>query len=257
MVVAGFSGVFGILQTQWYVGKLKSIDPKNIQQMIRDDEVIQRHQALEYLKSLGVPQVGVLFHKGLFNDTQQQNLKEQFEILLQDKVLEDELQRSFGHSFKEVNAVVLPAWQLHNDFNRQPAGLTELGWSYATTPAGDSNVLGYTIRERPGNDAVTCDGTPRIALNLEAFVSKESLRLTLFHELLHAMNVPEFIPPRYCLLQTDLTYLPQYRSYVTQAGLEGWHERSTWIFVFAPWIVFCAAFYRVWRQRARIKLLRM
>lgn len=239
MVIAALSGIFGIFQTEWFVSTRPSPALSEIRQQVTIDDAVQQKIYVEYCRNHQSGTRGIIFYSPLFNEKQVKLLETAKDALMRDLALQSQLRNDFGHSFDEVNAFFVPAWELHNPWNQDVVGLTKVGWFGIKAHAGDPNILGFTMRDRQNIPMqLTIDGTPRVALNLEAFVSAHTLQLTVYHELLHAANVPAYDPPRVTLLQTDLTYLPQYRDYIHQTGLDDGREQRIWlVIVFAPWTV--------------------
>jgi len=246
-VLSGLIGLVGVFQTEFFVSLLPSPSNAAIKDHIEKSEKIQHDQIAKSAKKWGKPQDGIEFK--LFGDAQLKRLQEAKAILFDDNALQSELQNEFGASFHDVNAVVIPSWEMNPD-NNELIGITTDGWRQATTAKGEVDVGGFTLRDRPFRTLVTLDGRPRLVLNPKAFESPKMLRLTLFHELLHAMNVPGFYPWPFTFAQNDLTYLEEYRAYVKREGLEGWHEASIWVLaVLVPWLITAWLGKLIWNYR--------
>lgn len=165
-------------------------------------------------------------------------LEEAKTSLLNDETLQAELRNEFGACFRDLNVVVIPAWKMDSVDNNEVLGITIDGWRQATTARGELDVGGFTLRDRPLSASVTVDGRPRIVLNPKAFETAASLRVTLYHELLHAMNIPGFYPWPLTFAQNDLIYLPRYRAFLRREGLGVWTEVRTWVLaVLVPWFI--------------------
>jgi hypothetical protein len=226
-------------QTEWYASRQKWVDHVSVHREVTADWELQRQLAKRHGTEPGEkPATGIVFPTELFNERQRQALENAKQFLLSDQELQKELNEKFGFSFQDINAVVVPGWQLHNSSNRMLVGLTEISWNALGDLPGDPNVPGFTLRDRDPRLLIAYDGRPRVVLNLAAFHSQNMLRWVLFHELLHAMNIPAHNPPKYVRLQSDLTYLPLYRSFIRKAGLGGWYEVWIWLLcVCAPWTI--------------------
>ena len=259
MIVAGLSGLFGIAQTQFFTTFFNGHSLEHIRKTIGLDKTKQHSIYNEYCSRNPKEWArrGITFYSPFFHEKELRMLETAKNALLSDQDLQAQLTRDFGSSFAEVNAFILPAWKLHNDWNRDVIGVTKSGREGILSPAGDPNILGFTMRDRHDVPIqLTTDGTPRVALNLEAFKSQNMLQLTLYHELLHALNVPSHEPPKITLLQTDLTYLESYRNYVNNRGLGSSGERWIWVLgVCAPWFIFLVALRHVIGERRRKRVL--
>lgn len=228
----------GIVQTQRFVTLLPCPSLEEIREHIKQCRAIQANQPQE---------TGIVFK--LFDEETTKKLEATKDSLINDTELQDELQKTFGMSFRELNAVVVPSWKLISKDNNGLVGVTDDGWIEARKAIGEPDVGGITLRNKPNARKWTEDGTPRIVLNTAAF---GNLRLTLFHELLHAMNVPAFYPSPVTFAQNDLTYLPQYRNFVHRAHLDYWHEPKIWFLaVGVPILILFLLFLRLRRLRQR------
>jgi hypothetical protein len=253
--VLGFflMGIFFLVQPRWFWTLISSPSfDANEMQKARSLQV-ERTQAYEAETHKLVPR-GIVFHQ-LFNDRSRANLEEAKDALLHDMVLRRLLIGEFGQSLEDVNVVVVPAWEMFNDLNRDQIGLTPAAWVVARKTAGDPNVEGLTIAD----DSVvrtTYDGRPRVMITFNAFQSQKLLRLTLFHELLHALHVPAKKPPFFLIYQNDLAYLPFYRSYTSDANLDGSDELVPWLWVVVFVLSFAVALRAAQRNHLRLKALR-
>jgi hypothetical protein len=238
MGIAAFVMVIGILQTQLFVSSLPCPSQDEVHKHIKASQDIQTAISVDYCnKAKRQLDPGITFK--FFNDEQSKRLNSIAASLLEDEQLQSELMQSFGVSFRGLNVVVVPAWHMDTPDNDEPIGITLEGWKEASTSKGGLDVGGAVLRDRPSKQRITIDGRPRIMLNPKAFESTETLRLTLFHELLHAMNIPGFYPSALTFAQNDLTYLPEYRSFVRRKNLEGWNELRIWtLAVFVPFLIF-------------------
>ncbi len=237
LVLSLFVCLIGVAQTKLFVTALPCPSNEAIRKHVVASLKLQKEQATRYAKKSAQVPDGIVFE--LFDtDVEFKQLEETKAALLSDDALQKDLRDSFGASFQEVNAVVVPAWKLQTSDNNDVIGITMDGWRQAVTAKGEVDVGGFTLRDRPGRVACTLDGRPRLVLNPKAFESARMLRLTLFHELMHAINVPGFYPSPVTFAQNDLTYLPEYRAYVKQQKLEGWDEWIIWaLAVFMPALI--------------------
>jgi hypothetical protein len=208
----------GIFQTQLFVSFWSYPNNKTIRGHMAECRAIQDKMATQDR------QHGIIFQ--LFDDKVRNNLEATRDALLNDDSLQSELEEKFGMSFRELDVVIVPAWENSPD-NNALIGITYDGWKEATKVKGFSDVGGVTIRDKPQLSKRTVDGRPRIVLNPCAF---QNLRLTLFHELLHAMNVPAYYPSSLTFAQNDLIYLSEYREIVSRERLDEWHEIKIWAF---------------------------
>jgi hypothetical protein len=233
MILSTLVAVLNVVQTEWFVRRYPP--PGGMEKVKADmtaDRDLQNQHREEYAESGKELVQGIAFNS-LFTEDQKKALKDVTDSLLNDEHLQDDLKQEFGVSFKDLNAMVIPAWQIHNEGNKFQLGLTDVCWKAAREPAGKLHVGGFTVRDTVKfKGRLTLDGTPRIALNYQAFNSIRDLRLALFHEMLHALNVPGFYPCPIILTQTDLTYLPEYRSFIKQERLNNSsQEYSLWCFL--------------------------
>lgn len=236
------AGVFGVFQTQWFVAVLNRPDYSSIRDHMNRDKNLQEEIGREYQNRTQPPPVreqveGFEINDALFTNSQIAIITNALRILTSDQSLQRDLEKSLGHSFLEIKVEIIPSWELDESTNDM-LGVTREGWQLALAQTGKSDVRGFTLRDRQGSPRVTIDGRPRIALNPTAFGSEETLRLTLVHELFHAMNVPGVAPSRFTFAQDDLTYLPEYRSFLQRSGLEGNRQYLIWLLaVIMPWTV--------------------
>jgi hypothetical protein len=251
--------VFGILQTQFYISRADRPGLDAILKEIKASQELQQQAAARWEQAGKSQHENIVIDKNYFTPMQYKAITKETRSLTAD---EDTLPY-FRTSLGEVHAVIFPAWMIEKPEDFKDFGITKEGVSSAPAVAsadvaGDSLVPAFTLRDRPEQrDRVTEDGWPRIALNLSAFESEETLRLTLFHELLHAGNIPGYSPSRFTIFQNDLTYLPEYRGYVAREGLEGWREWRLWgWWVFAPWgVSVLLALFTPWRDWPALRLL--
>ncbi|HWS85663.1 MAG TPA: hypothetical protein VN282_01610 [Pyrinomonadaceae bacterium] len=240
IVILLLVGVFGVLQTQLFVILADKPSLERIKRQMKVSEDRQREIGARFQQRTGRRPHDRIYicAEPLFSKVQYKAIEEATNSLLED----DDTLPYFKTSLKGVRAVILPAWELETQQDYLDFGITPEGARHAPAVAGHPLIPALTLRDRDPADQggfpheVTEDGTPRIAINLSAFESKERLRLTIFHELLHAGNVPGYDASRFTVLQTDLAYLSEYRGYIAREGLEGWRELKLWgWWVVTPW----------------------
>ncbi len=146
-----------------------------------------------------------------------------------DVALNEMLKHQFGEDLNDLNAVIVPSWEITSQERADLYEITLAGWSYANKARDADYVGAYTLRNRPDEPPVTRDGRPRIILNPSAFQSESALRFTLFHELLHALNIPGRDPPWFCFGQDDLRYLKEYRDEVDRRGWIALNQVAIWV----------------------------
>lgn len=193
------------------------------------------------------PPAGIEPHDRLRSD-EKRMLEVAIPFLRDDEALQNNLQETFGASFKDLNAVVIPEREM-TELIHQTLGITTEGIrdAYAQEPWG-FQVGGLTVRDRGGLAQATFDGRPRIALNPWSFKSQKALRSALFHEMLHALNVPGYTPlcvrrpgrrPLCAVLaQNDLVYLREYRAFRERAELKGFHDKGIYLVLVGLLVLF-------------------
>src|SRR5260370_27282765 len=227
-ILIGAAGV-GFLQTSTFGAFLSGPDDKGIREHVKICNGLEAQRLVDYMKMNNrvVPD-GVTYE--LFAPDVQAHLKRTVDSFLNDDSLQEELKNEFGTSFRDISVVVIPSWEIDTPVNNDVVGITMAGWQQAEKTKGTEYVGGYTLRERPNEMSVTVDGRPRIVLNPSAFQSERALKLTLFHEFLHAMNIQGVNPPFFCFAQDDLRYLREYRDEVSRQGLIRGTEILIWDF---------------------------
>jgi hypothetical protein len=120
-------------------------------------------------------------------------------------------------------------WSTKVQDNWKEAGITDHArWTDVQDAFHQKDAKAVTVRERQGFPQMTLDGIPRIVVKYQAFASITTLRKTVFHELLHSLNLPGYrykttIPGvgeiEYTAAQDDMCYLPEYRWYVSKENL--------------------------------------
>jgi len=216
-------GLVGFFQTQFFS---RFLPGPTTQQVIAHMEVSQTLQDGLRKSYKGQIEPGVQID--LFEEGVRTQVSNSVQSLLSDELLQNDLQSSFGRSFRDVQVVIIPGWEITSRPRSEFTGLTDYGWLITDRARRNDYVGGYTIRDRPSEQRVTVDGRPRIILNPSAFESAHVLQLTLFHEMLHAMNVPGGRPPWFCFAQDDLSYLPQYRAYESREVLNLKNQVLIW-----------------------------
>src|SRR5882724_358682 len=226
---ASFSlAIVGFCQTQLFVSLL----PYPRAQVLNHREKASLRQSeiqSEYRARTGNEPLSFVEYRS-FSPSVQVELKESMTYLISDERLNTKLKESFGVTLRDTKAVIIPSWEVEDRAGATLVGLTLSGWTMLSSRS-ISDEHGVVIRDTGDqSEQLTTDGVPRIVLSASAFQDPKTLRLTLFHELLHALNIPGYSPSRVVALQDDLTYLPEYRSIVRQEKLRGWTEYNIWFF---------------------------
>ncbi|HXQ71050.1 MAG TPA: hypothetical protein VN844_11210 [Pyrinomonadaceae bacterium] len=148
-----------------------------------------------------------------------------------------------------VGAVVALSWETDNQGYAEVIGITRQGgWTDFKEATKSCAIGATTIRDRPGVDQRTLDGTPRIVLNPNALAYSNWTKFVVFHEMLHAMNIPAYSLPL-AWVQTDLTYLEEYRWYVEKNNLGTWNDYICWGFTVFLGIISLVLFRRYLRYQ--------
>lgn len=152
--------------------------------------------------------------------------------ILRDGELRQKLQSQFETDLDHVSAVIALSWETDNQGYCEEIGITRQGgWSDFKEATKSCAIGATTIRDRPNVTQRTLDGTPRIVLNPNALAYSNWTKFVVFHEMLHAMNIPAYSLP-VAWVQTDLTYLEEYRWYVEKNNLGTWNDYICWGFTF-------------------------
>jgi len=159
----------------------------------------------------------------------EQRLKNAINSFTQDTTLNGTLRNAFGEDFRDLNVIIIPSWVISSEQKADLYGITLEGWNHIAEARNSAYVGAYTLRNRPSEEKVTKDGRTRIIINPSALQSESALRLTLFHELLHALNIPGRDPPWYGFAQDDLRYLPEYRDEVWRQGWIMYSQACIWV----------------------------
>ncbi|MBC8030939.1 MAG: hypothetical protein H7Z16_12575 [Pyrinomonadaceae bacterium] len=201
-----------------------------------EDEAEERKIADQYIKARGkLPTTGILISEN-FSATSEGMLVKALKDLLDDEALQAAIRQDFGRSFHDVNAIVFPAWEAIHD--KAVFGFTDVGRDAALIASRQVFAAGFTVHDRHNQPQATIDGVPRIGIDREALYDQDTVKLTLFHELFHAMNVPKHEPPWYTVMQNDLVYCDEYRDYVKRFGFKYDRERNIWIVTAIPMLFF-------------------
>lgn len=233
MLLVGLLCAFLVAQTEWYVSLPGP--PGGVEQMRRRMEADWEAQRLigdRYREEKRKEPVRGLVFDSLFGKANLLRLERAKQSLLSDRIFEAEFKRKYGVSLQDVNALVISDLHISNPDNKMRFGFMELGWRECRKINGSLNVGGYTVRDTVVRQ-MTEDGTPRIILSLKAFSSDAKLRQVLFHEMLHALNVPGHHPSRFNFKRSDLVYLPEYREFLERAKLRN-DESWFWYLVIYP-----------------------
>lgn len=157
------------------------------------------------------------------------------EFVVNNEKLEALLVKRFGRSLKQVDVVMVPIWSpmIQDNWEKEGGITDEARWNDVNEAFHQPRAKAVTVRERPGEKQRTVDGIPRIVIKNEAFESSTTLKKTVFHELLHALNLPGYeykmyVPMwgevDYTISQDDLCWSPEYRSFVSEASLWEWWD---------------------------------
>jgi hypothetical protein len=253
MMMCAALGIIGLFQTQLFVSLLPRPSNIDIRNHIAACKSVQDARRASFRNTTGMESPRGIIDISGFDIRQMQILKDATQSLVSDEQLQRELINSFGTSFRDIDVMIVPGWQLNSADSSELMGITVEGWLISRHADGESNIAAFTLRERPNQIPVTFDGNPRVVLNVSAFQSPDILRFTLFHELLHAMNVPGFVPSRLAFAQDDLTYLPEYRNFINKSGIGFWHEALIWgVAVVTPWLIFFVFGLYVLKLRRRL-----
>jgi hypothetical protein len=253
MITAILSVPLGILQTDWFVTRLNHPTDVEVRQMLKEDDEEQQKIRLQYERETRkAPTKGIVFHER-FEPNPTRMLTEALAKLKANRELQQAIKNDFGKTFDDLNAVVFPAWETAH--HKSVFGLTDFGIAAARDASGQLFAAGFTVRDRHKMPRITDEGVPRVGIDVEAFEDQETLKVSLFHELLHAMNVPKYEPAWYtfALLQHDLAYCDQYRAYVKRFGFKNNRESLVRIGIMLPLLTFGYLLLRlalcVWKRR--------
>jgi len=231
VLVSLFLGIFCFMQTEQFVSLMPRPSDQEVRQHIESSKTIQAEVKKKANKPEPLENPEYLY----FSKRQVELLDDARKFLLNDPELNEIVEKRFLGSLKDQQIVIAPFWETDNQGYSEVLGLTkDFGWSDFEEAYNDCHVGATTIREKPQtNHQKTLDGRPRIILKATAFESKRSIRLALFHEMLHAVNIPgyEYKPElpligkiKVTLTQTDLTYLAEYRLFARKADLYRWDD---------------------------------
>jgi hypothetical protein len=217
--------LLGFCQTQLFVKLTTS--PRMLDEYKLQMEA-SRERQLAIARAAGKERPHGLASSPLFFEWQRKAIRITFEEMKSNEDLNSELARGLdGVSLRDVSAEVLPEWEVRQTSDAAKFGLTEEA-RRAFIRHDIPFQLGYTLRDTEVGPPVTLDGTPKIILGPQAFVNEQTLRRILFHELLHALNVPSYRPSPIAILQDDLAYLPVYRRIVSEEGLDAQVDYFIW-----------------------------
>lgn len=227
--------VWCFMQTELFLSYMPFPTDAQIIEHMRSSKELQERQrqaGLEANRAIPKDALSQLWFEEKFKD-----IKEAHDKVVKDGQLEDVLKSKFKVGLEEVKVVVIPAWELDMHDYCPDAGITYPAAWEELEKAKAENAEGVTLRDRGPDQINTLDGVPRIFLMNKAFISlPHSLQRVMAHELLHAMNIPAYrwtiklpgFKERIPLtrMQTDLTYLKEYRWYIRKAGLETWDQNA-------------------------------
>ncbi len=220
--------IFGFCQTQFFISLLPYPKEEVLIHM-KEARKVQQEIEAKFRAQYGQEPEGSITTSKLFPSEVQYELNEAITYLMNDESINAKLKQSFGITLRDARVVIVPSWKLTED-NYAQLGITDLGGKKAQTQAGEIELHGFIIRDKGGQEGlVTLDGVPRIFLGASAFSDRKTLTYSLFHELLHALNIPGYYPFPFTILQDDLTYLPVYRSIINEEHFSGLREYQIWL----------------------------
>jgi hypothetical protein len=225
-------GFFFVSQTQLVVWFYQRPNISRIRESIKLDRALQDGYRSEDDKKWGVPARKISFK--MFKPDTQERLERLTNSLLREERLQKELLSIYGTNFEEVYATVVPGWEV-SPGNIEQIGLTQVSLAAAESVSGEPSVPGFTVRDQVAIPVrLTTSGTPIVTINIAAFDTDNKLKLTLFHEFHHAMNI-DGNPRKYYLFQNDLTFLPHYCDYIKRNNLEGWTQYNIIALIIVSW----------------------
>lgn len=239
IIVSALFGVGCLTQTELFVRWLTPPAEDSLKDHIAKS---QKMQAKVASASTVTPQEQRIVIR--YCSTLQQNMvAEAYAFVMSDADAQRWFFDRFQTSLKDVKVIVLYSWKLTESDYLEDSGITRgEGWNAFLEADNDPSVSATTIREKPdGKGVKTLTGTPVIILKPQAFASPQSIRFYLFHELVHALNIPAYrhtvndalkipayrdpvnVPVIGTLVltrdQTDLAYLQEYQWFVAKHGL--------------------------------------
>jgi hypothetical protein len=243
--------VFVFLQTDFFVRFfLRPNNLAGIKPIMAADREAQSQRRAQYLATADAKQIapGIVLHH-LLTDHEKAQVTQARAFLLDNSELQTKLDEVFGVSFKNLDAVVIPGAEMSFE-NCVQLGITHAGWNkYKRNAAWGFDVDGLTVRDRAQDAQETLDGRPRIAVPAWGFKPPVKLRRVLFHEMLHALNVPGYKPwQSISVTQSDLAYLPEYSVLLKHAGLDE-EGTGTWGILIVFLIILARCIQLTYKQR--------
>lgn len=259
--------IWGLRQTEWAISRFFTrpggIDRIRLQMKADQDIQLKRNKNYcadpQAKRKPCVPMgkkdgEGIQVLKDLFSKRQQAQLDLAIRHLLSNEAARKALEERFGTSLHELDAVIIPAGDILIEELDEDLGITPITREMYRDAVGDPDYDAFTARDHADAEGFTDDGRPRIILNQSVFGTQQRLKRQLFHEALHALNVPKHDVSH---IRHDLFYLQEYREAAKLFGREDKDEDfKTWVcFVIAPFaaavISFRVAFSNMPRRRAK------
>jgi len=172
-----------------------------------------------------------------FTESERVRVKRAVDFVLGDDELDRKLKDRFGTSLRDVEVVVAPIWTANDPDYLQKNGITLAGEPDLDQSSKSCDIGATTIRDKLGAQQKTVDGRPRIVFNPNALAYDTWTRRVVFHEMMHAMNLPGYQAP-FAWAQTDLTYLPEYCWFVGKENL-GSSSETVCRFFIGFFVFFC------------------
>lgn len=165
-----------------------------------------------------------------FTTKEKANVRNALIFVLTDGDLDRKLKDQFETSLRDVKVVVAPIWKRDDPDYLKKNGITLEGEEDVDKSSKSCDIGAATVRDKVGVKQKTVDGIPRIVFNPNALADESWTRRVVFHEMMHAMNLPGYYAP-FGRAQTDLTYLPEYCWFVGKAKLGSFSEKVCRFFI--------------------------
>ncbi|HEY0761058.1 MAG TPA: hypothetical protein VGD61_01670 [Pyrinomonadaceae bacterium] len=165
-----------------------------------------------------------------FTTKEKDNVRKALNFVLADNELDQTLKAQFETSVRNVKVVVAPIWTRDDPDYLKKNGITLDGEVDVDKSSKSCDIGAATVRDKFGGPQKTADGIPRIVFNPNALADESWTRRVVFHEMMHAMNLPGYYAP-FGRAQTDLTYLPEYCWFVGKAKLGSFSEKVCRFFI--------------------------
>lgn len=226
------------LYVRWYVSRFEtnSLSYSNLKAKIKADQgyqktlrpVAETKESNEKECDPKEPDCKVQYLA--FTTKEKDNVRKALSFVLADNELDQKLKAQFETSVRNVKVVVAPIWTRDDPDYLEKNGITFDGEVDVDKSSKSCDIGAATVRDKFGVPQKTADGIPRIVLNPNALADESWTRHVVFHEMMHAMNLPGYYAP-VALVQTDLTYLPEYCWFVGKAKLGSFSEKVCRFFI--------------------------